>query len=251
MDLKSTIAIILKDLEDARNILDDIKKYPGVPAIQVELAKAKCRSAGEVIKVLAEEDEEKKMRGGEDEKRREEEASQVEPFDKLKDHPSVIVEVAKEVEELEIKNEDVASQLEPRFEIDETIIDEVVQPKEDSPVKKDDASSKKQIIADKFSKQSSINERMESRRHEDESAELSKILPVLELGKAVGINERFMFIRELFNGDQDLYKSTLDQLNKADNIDSAFGILAQAAPDATGAETFDQLLDLVKRKLAT
>ena len=87
MDLKSTIAIILKDLEDARNILDDIKKYPDVPAIQVELAKAKCRSAGEVIKVLAEEDEGEKMRGGEEEKRRkseeekrrEEEASQVEP----------------------------------------------------------------------------------------------------------------------------------------------------------------------------
>ncbi|MDX2414457.1 MAG: hypothetical protein QNK33_04640 [Bacteroidales bacterium] len=236
MDLKSTIAIILKDLEDARNILDDIKKYPGVPAIQVELAKAKCRSAGEVIRILVEEEENNEETQGF--------ASQAEPLD-----PSVIVEVEKKVEEIE-KDERVEL-LEEKFEIDENLIDEVVQPKEENPVKKDDTSSKKQIIADKFSKQSSINERMESRRHEDESAELSKILPVLELGKAVGINERFMFIRELFNGDQDLYKSTLDQLNKVDNIDSAFGILAQAAPDATGAETFDQLLDLVKRKLAT
>ncbi len=243
MDLKSTIAIILKDLEDARNILDDIKKYPDVPAIQVELAKAKCRSAGEVIKVLAEEDEKK--------------VEKVEAVEKgLEETQGFASQAEKEVEEVKIEPaetelEELASQLEPKFEIDETLIDEVVQPKEESPVKKGDASSKKQIIADKFSKQSSINERMESRRHEDESAELSKILPVLELGKAVGINERFMFIRELFNGDQDLYKSTLDQLNKADNIDSAFGILAQAAPDATGAETFDQLLDLVKRKLAT
>ena len=54
MDLKATIAIILKDLEEARNILDDLKNYPDVPAIQIELAKAKCRSAGEVIKVLGE-----------------------------------------------------------------------------------------------------------------------------------------------------------------------------------------------------
>jgi hypothetical protein len=53
MELKSTINIILKDLEDARDLIDDLRNYPGVPLIQIELARAKCRSAEDVIRLLS------------------------------------------------------------------------------------------------------------------------------------------------------------------------------------------------------
>ena len=52
MDFNATIDLIIKDLNEAREIIDDLKKYPGVPALQVELAKSKCKSAGEVIALL-------------------------------------------------------------------------------------------------------------------------------------------------------------------------------------------------------
>ena len=52
MDFNATIDLIIKDLNDASSIIDDLKKYPGVPVLQVELAKSKCRSAGEVIALL-------------------------------------------------------------------------------------------------------------------------------------------------------------------------------------------------------
>jgi hypothetical protein len=52
MDFNATIDLIIKDLNEASTIIDDLKKYPGVPALQVELAKSKCRSAGEVIALL-------------------------------------------------------------------------------------------------------------------------------------------------------------------------------------------------------
>src|SRR5512136_2627765 len=52
MDLNATIDIIIKDLNDVRDIIDDLKIYPGVPELQVELAKAKCKSAAEVIALL-------------------------------------------------------------------------------------------------------------------------------------------------------------------------------------------------------
>ncbi len=52
MDFNSTIDLIIKDLKEASEIIDDLKKYPGVPALQVELAKAKCRSAADVIALL-------------------------------------------------------------------------------------------------------------------------------------------------------------------------------------------------------
>jgi hypothetical protein len=52
MDFNATIDLIIKDLREAGEIIDDLKKYPGVPALQVELAKSKCRSAGDVISLL-------------------------------------------------------------------------------------------------------------------------------------------------------------------------------------------------------
>ena len=52
MDFNATIDLIIRDLEEAREIIDDLKKYPGVPVLQVELAKSKCKAAGEVIALL-------------------------------------------------------------------------------------------------------------------------------------------------------------------------------------------------------
>ncbi|MBP1666468.1 MAG: hypothetical protein H6Q23_1328 [Bacteroidetes bacterium] len=52
MDLNATIDIIVKDLNEAREIIDDLKRYPGVPELQVELAKSKCKSASEVISLF-------------------------------------------------------------------------------------------------------------------------------------------------------------------------------------------------------
>ncbi len=52
MDLNTTIDIIIKDLNEASQIIDDLKLIPGVPALQVELAKSKCKTASDVIALL-------------------------------------------------------------------------------------------------------------------------------------------------------------------------------------------------------
>ena len=54
MDFNSALDIIIKDLGEAAKIIGDLKNYSGVPAFQVELAKAKCRSAAEIIALLKE-----------------------------------------------------------------------------------------------------------------------------------------------------------------------------------------------------
>ena len=37
MDFNATIDIIINDLREAGEIIDDLKNYPGIPKIQVEL----------------------------------------------------------------------------------------------------------------------------------------------------------------------------------------------------------------------
>ncbi len=52
MDFNATVDLIIKDLNEAREIIDDFRNYPGVPVLQVEIAKSKCKSAAEVIALL-------------------------------------------------------------------------------------------------------------------------------------------------------------------------------------------------------
>ncbi len=52
MDFNKTVDLIIRDLEEAREIIDDLKNYPGVPVIQIEMARSKCRNVAEVIAML-------------------------------------------------------------------------------------------------------------------------------------------------------------------------------------------------------
>jgi hypothetical protein len=45
--------------------------------------------------------------------------------------------------------------------------------------------------------------------------------PVSDLKKSIGINEKFSFINELFDGDLDSYNRAIDQLNSCDNLEPA------------------------------
>ncbi|MDZ7739635.1 MAG: hypothetical protein U5K32_11350 [Bacteroidales bacterium] len=52
MDLKSVINIILGDLKEAADLMDELKNKPDYPELRAELAKSKCRSAGDMIRLI-------------------------------------------------------------------------------------------------------------------------------------------------------------------------------------------------------
>ncbi|HRO45115.1 hypothetical protein [Agriterribacter sp.] len=58
----------------------------------------------------------------------------------------------------------------------------------------------------------SINERLFERR--TELGEKLKEEPLKDIKKAVGVNDRFIFISELFRGDEDMYERSLKTINR-------------------------------------
>jgi len=68
-------------------------------------------------------------------------------------------------------------------------------------------------------KQSSLNERLKNDKRELGS--ILKETPVKDLRKAIGINDRFVFISELFRGDEDMYERSIKTIN-------SFSILPEA-----------------------
>ena len=52
MDFNATIDLIIRDLNEAREIIDDLKNYPGVPALELSSQNQNVKSAGEAIALL-------------------------------------------------------------------------------------------------------------------------------------------------------------------------------------------------------
>lgn len=65
----------------------------------------------------------------------------------------------------------------------------------------------------------SVNEQIAVKKEGSHFTQIGK--PVDDVRKAIGINDRFYYQRELFGGSMELLNQTLDQLNQMDSFESA------------------------------
>lgn len=70
---------------------------------------------------------------------------------------------------------------------------------------------------------------------------------IKSLRKAIGINDKFLMIRDLFGGDGDVYEQTLDALDEFESFDDCLLYIAENHPewnpDSEGAKFLTQLLE--------
>jgi hypothetical protein len=194
MDFNATIDLIIKDLDKAREIIDDLKSYPGVPLLQVELAKSKCKGASELIALL-------------------------------KTVSDNNISIVKEVP--------TQSQSQPEPQPHPHLQDSY-------------------IVADNFSHMSSrFNEQLSGLVSDDGITDFNKTKQVTNLSEAIGVNDRFLFIREIFNDNNEAYIQAITRLDKTGSMTDAKAVVMSYTGDNNENEAVKQLLDLVKRKLST
>jgi copper chaperone CopZ len=228
MDLNAAIDIIIKDLHEAGEIIDDLKKYPGVPEFQVELAKSKCNSASEVIALLKklqvripEKGEEKKTGKG----------------DTLKEEPSEEKVITKPVAE-----PTVSKPVEVRANETVAVSNKEATQHISRPVESG-------ILADQFSNRpESYNERLSTIRQDEDVLEILKTRPLSSLTEAIGINDKFLFVREIFNGNQENYEQAINKLESVGSLSDAMAVVMSYTGEKTSNEAVRQLLELIKRK---
>lgn len=237
MDFNSTIEIILKDLRELREIIDDFKNYPGVPLLQIELAKTKCKSAEEIISLL------KVLKPGLEQSEKKQER-------KKSSEESLIV----------ISEDIVPEEKEPAAKAPEETVEEktnkppeIIKEEETTPVKKQESTGKKRattkIFADKFNgTKHTILDTFGSKK-DDGLSEILKSQPVGDLTEIIGVNDKFLFIREIFGGNRHAYDETIAKLNSVSTLEEAKEILKDYYIEGEDNEVINQLLNLVKRKL--
>lgn len=86
--------------------------------------------------------------------------------------------------------------------------------------------------------------------HRDAASELRLQEPVDDLRKAIGINDKFLLIRDLFGGDRVAYDRAVDALNACESLDDCMIYIAEHYawnPDSDGVRL---LMELLERKFA-
>ena len=84
----------------------------------------------------------------------------------------------------------------------------------------------------------------------DMASELLRNEPVTDLRKAIGLNDRFLLIRDLFDGDGEAYERAIGALNDCGDLDDCMIYIAENYawnPNSDGAKL---LMDLLERKFA-
>jgi hypothetical protein len=255
MDFNSALDIIIKDLEEARSIIDDLKKYKGVPMLQAELAKAKCRSAAEIIALLKElpqpalPDTEVSVK--EKALAEEKQVAAVSAEEKLliaEKQMAEVVSAHDEEQKPPVADIEPATvtKLEEIVSAGATETNDIIDVRTTSPKSK---HASRGIIADRFGEVAGrINEKVQAVRPEEDLTSRLQQSPILNLADAIGINDRFYFVREVFGGDNSRYLEAIGNLNKVSAISEAREILSRYTDGTANSMAVNDLLTLVKRK---
>jgi hypothetical protein len=226
MDFNSTIDLIIKDLNEASAIIDDLKKYPGVPALQVELAKSKCRSAGEVIALLKSINIPVSEAGVVVQGNK---PIQTQTETHVPEKPVKVKPVQKESVTADTSMTGAYKKVKPADEIKPSDIP---------------------IVADKFTQKADLYETQSaSIKTEKDLSDRLKVKTLASLTEAIGISDKFLFIGEIFDGNKEKYSQAISRLDKVESIEDARAIIMSYTDEKPESEAVNQLLELVKLKL--
>ncbi len=99
----------------------------------------------------------------------------------------------------------------------------------------------------------SVHQRISNQKEDKSIGTRMQQNPIASLKEAIGVNEKFLFINELFKGNIQAYNEAISRLNEMDDAKAAFEYLNELSMvhswDANrSATTIEKLADLVHRR---
>ena len=108
----------------------------------------------------------------------------------------------------------------------------------------------KTILADRFTSGGTLGEKIQTEKKEEVISSVGHSKPVSDIAAAIGINDRFYFIRELFSGDALAYGDTIKRLNAAASLGEAMRILDESTVMGSDPAAQSSFVDVVRRKFS-
>lgn len=234
MDFNKAVSIIRKDLEEVSALLDQLAVTPGGHIAEIELARSRVHSATDMLKLLPQLIEVPVSQ----------DSNQAVAAPSVQHTVEVKAEVrpeAKEEGKTEVKPE---MKPEKRHEVKAE-----ASPEAKPEVKAEVAAEKsKPILADRFSAAETIGKKVSSAKQDDVITSVMHNKPISDIGAAIGINDKFYFIRELFSGDTRAYQDTIKRLNSSASLGEAMKILDENTVMGSDPGAQSSFVDIVRRK---
>lgn len=106
-----------------------------------------------------------------------------------------------------------------------------------------------EIVADRYqSSQNYIDRAMANKKGNNDLTARLQSKPISDLRNSIGLNEKFLFIKELFKGRPEQYNQCIDNLNRSTSFDEAMNYIRNNFSWDENEEATIKLLNLVKRK---
>ena len=267
MKKEALINIIINDLKEVQQLMEAFRGESAVNSAFVNLAKTKIRNIEDEVSLLEQEfgdsvitNQQVQKIGVEERKVVKEKAKPVNVETKVV--KETIEELAPKVnivtEDAEIPIGTLPKSVEEDKRVKENVSIKNDEPKEqeirEEPKLKSESSDKKRRSATEGSstladvlqkKRSAVNEKVSLGATEND---LLNSKPVNDVRKAMGINDRFLYQRELFAGNADLFNQTLDQLNRMGSFDDASKFLISNFDWDKESEVSGSFFKIVKRR---
>lgn len=233
MDYKHTIDILSENIKELDEIVSGFKALERIPELDLDLVLDKTRNLYEVLLLLK-----KSIVMHHPENSAPKNKTEVES-------PSEDEILSKEEkpEKASADNTDI-------IELETPHSGESKLPASDSDQKKEQPDETPKILSDRFKKQTtSLNEDITQAKPVYNISSRLQTKPITNIQNAIGLNDKFLFINELFNGDADKYNSTIETLNNATHFNEAYNFLVENFQWDMDSELVQKILDLIRRKL--
>ena len=227
MDLSKAVSIIRKDLEEVSELLNELSLTPGAQIVEIELARSRVHSAVEMLKLLP------KLNEGP--------AQQPAPVPEAASFVQTAPEVRAEVAAKKVVVRTVD-------EVKKEVVEIKAEMKEQNAAPQKGQETAKPILADKFTSSDTIGEKATSVKQDEVITSVIHSKPISDIGAAIGINDKFYFIRELFSGDSRAYQDTIRRLNTSTSLGEAMKILDDSTVMGSDPAAQSSFVDVVRRK---
>ena len=225
MNFELVIETINKDIQDIEKTVINFKNRSSLPRVEIDLAMEKVRKLYDSLQSLIEEGPTEKTITPEDK------PEKLNAFELEENSSATDKEIA---ETSPVLTKESGKKIEENSQI----------------ILEEQKNDKTEIIADRLQNGQSF--RNESLKQQVSSKDLSSKLksqPISDIGAAMGLNEKFSFIKVLFNNDPDKFTETINILNHASNFNEAYSYLSDNFNWDMDDSQVQKLLDLTRRKL--
>lgn len=245
MSYKNTFEQLHEDIESVKSLLNryQTSSGEGIPKIELDSAMAKLRNLYEVLSMIREaevnETEDSGITGASSSSAATGQEHQEPPEE---EGPEFEVTTGGDNEQ------DMQTEEEPPEETQES----EAQPADTPEPPPSRQNEDRKTLADRFTgTQNKINENKGKKQVQDLAARLQS-RPINDISKALGVNDKFVFAKELFNGDKTKFNETLNIINQAGSYEKAMEyIQTHFAWDTENNIYAREFINLIKRKYNT